>query len=284
MLGVTAALRLIFPRDSIEVYRMWIDDNAAIAAALADADAWVAQPVPDNDQLRELSQTQAVQVMCPSLGFSGFHPDMVFAWCHPDMIYAWRNGLLFRGLNEYHSAIGLWAWRRGLDVPDAVRLFSGETFRRLGYYGAFRAEIEPLSDAFTKAGLDFSWFWLRAKRLGVFMHTVNHPRIDALVLLAKLVARELGMPSRVLQEPIERYVPDQLLPIVVWPVYPELASHLGVPGSDLFMYGSSTYRLEDFLAAQWEAYGDADPEIIRCPRITDGLFDSVLEPLMTELQ
>jgi hypothetical protein len=272
--GLTAALQIIFPRDSVERYHLWEDDGASIASALVDADAWIAYPSPKNHDLLERSGTRAAQIVCPPVIFSGFHPDMV---------YAWRDGSVFRGAaGDGHSAIGLWAWRRGLDVPDAVRLFSPETFRRLGYYAAYKAEIEPLRDAFTRSGLDFSFFWRRVKRMGVFMHTINHPRIDVLVLLAKLLALELGMPPELLQQPLERYVPDELLPIAVWPVYPDLAVHLGVSGSYLFSFSRFAHSLEEFLEMQWEAYGDIDPSSVTCPRITDGLYDQALEPLLKD--
>jgi Polysaccharide biosynthesis enzyme WcbI len=274
MPGLAAALRLIFPRDSVQYHRIWVEDKASIAAALTDADIWVAQPVPDNEELLERSRTQARQVLCPPLVFSGFHPDMV---------YAWRgDGSFFQGLNPYHSAIALWAWRTGLDVPDALRLFKPEIFRRLGYYDTYRAEVDALRAAFAASKLDFSWFWLRVKRMGVFMNTVNHPRIEPIVLLAKLIAVELGVSSDVLNQPLERYVQDDLLPIAVWPVYPDLAAHLGVRGSYLFSFGPLTFSLDEFLETQWAAYGDADPDDIGCPRITTGLYDSVLEPFLVK--
>jgi hypothetical protein len=274
MPGLVAALRLIFPRDSIQHHRIWEEDNASIAASLTDADIWIAHPVHDNKELLERSGTRAKQVVCPPLLFGGFHPDMV---------YAWRNdGSFFQGLSPYHSAIALWAWRRGLDVPDAVGLFKPEIFRRLGYYEAYRGEVDALRAGFMTSSLDFSWFWLRVKRMGVFMHTLNHPRVEPIVLVAKLIAVELGMSSEVLQQPLERYVQDELLPIAVWPVYPDLAAHLGIPGSYLFSFGPLTFSLEEFLETQWAAYGDADPDGVRCPRITEGLFDSVLEPFVVE--
>jgi hypothetical protein len=272
--GLAAALRMIFPEDSIEHHRLWVEDHEVVAAALADADVWVAHKSPDNEELLERSRTRARRITCPPLIFSGFHPDMV---------YAWRDGSVFQAAaGDYHSAIGLWAWRRGLDAPEAARLFRPESFRQLGYYTAYQAEIEPLRESFAESGMDFTSFWLRVRRMGVFMHTFNHPRIDVIVLLTKLLALELGMAPELLERPIERYVVDELLPIAVWPVYPELATHLGVAGSYLFAFGRLAFSLDEFLEMQWQAYDDIDPSTVSCGRISDGLYDRVLEPLLTE--
>jgi hypothetical protein len=274
MPGLVATLRLIFPRDSIQHHRIWVEDNASIAASLTDADIWIAHEVPDNKELLDRSRTGAKQLLCPALLFSGFHPDMVFAWRD--------DGSFFEGLNPYHSAIALWAWRRGLDVADALRLFRPDIFRKLGYHEAYDMEVDGLRAGFATSSIDFSWFWLRVKRTGVFMHTMNHPRVEPIVLVSKLIAVELGASSDVLQQPLERYIQDELLPIGVWPVYPDLAAHLGVPGSDLFTFGHLTFSLEEFLETQWATYGETDPDGVRCPRITDGLYDSVLEPFVKE--
>ncbi len=171
----------------------------------------------------------------------------------------------------------------GADPFDAARLFTAETFRALGYFDAYRADIDPLRAAFARSSLDFSGFWLRAKRMGVFMHTINHPRAEVLTLLAKLVAVELGATPDVLDEPIERYVIDELVRVVVWPVYPEIAVHLGVPGSNRFTVVNDVYRSrEEFLRAQWTAYGDTDPSMVTSTRPDKDLYDAVLEPMLKE--
>jgi len=275
VLALSTALRMIFPRDAIYTYQLNLVDHSKVAAQLADADFWIAMPYPtENDRVRELSTTNAMYVSWPPLVFNGFHPDIV---------YAYRGEELFRGISDYHSAIGLWAWQRGADPFDAARLFTAETFRALGYFDAYRADIDPLRAAFARSSLDFSGFWLRAKRMGVFMHTINHPRAEVLTLLAKLVAVELGATPDVLDEPIERYVIDELVRVVVWPVYPEIAVHLGVPGSNRFTVVNDVYRSrEEFLRAQWTAYGDTDPSMVTSTRPDKDLYDAVLEPMLKE--
>ncbi len=219
---------MIFPRDAIYTYQLNLVDHSKVAAQLADADFWIAMPYPtENDRVRELSTTNAMYVSWPPLVFNGFHPDIV---------YAYRGEELFRGISDYHSAIGLWAWQRGADPFDAARLFTAETFRALGYFDAYRADIDPLRAAFARSSLDFSGFWLRAKRMGVFMHTINHPRAEVLTLLAKLVAVE-----------------------------------------------NDVYRSrEEFLRAQWTAYGDTDPSMVTSTRPDKDLYDAVLEPMLKE--
>ena len=63
------------------------------------------------------------------------------------------------------------------------------------------------------------------------MHIVNHPKIEVLAQLAQLGAKQAGL-SGALAPP--EGVPDRLARCQTWPVYPELARRLGVPGSLTF--------------------------------------------------
>ena len=285
--GLAAALQLVFPDDVVEARRLLVEHDDDITAALSDADAWIAQASHHNDYLLEHSAASAPPIVYPAIVFSGFHPDLAYAW-HRELFEADPRARLpshlFLGVSGYHSAIGLWAWRRRLSPQAAAKLFTPVAFTQLGYSDVYREDIDLLREAFETAGLDFSWFWLRAKRLGVFMHTIDHPRVEPIALLAKLLALRLGMPRAQLELPLERHLPDDLVSVAVWPVYPEIARHLGVTDSYLFSFGLSAYSLKDFLKAQWSAYGDADPAGVYCPRLEDGLFDSVLEPLVEGAQ
>ena len=66
------------------------------------------------------------------------------------------------------------------------------------------------------------------------MHIVNHPKIEVLAQLAQLGAKQAGL-SGALAPP--EGVPDRLARCQTWPVYPELARRLGVPGSLTFTGG-----------------------------------------------
>jgi hypothetical protein len=204
----------------------------------------------------------------PALTFDGFHPDMV---------YAMTEAGVFRGLGDYHSAIALWAWKHGYSAAQARRLYDDDIVRHLGYLNYFEAAQERLANAFATSGLEFSRFWMRLKRLGVFMHTLNHPRLEALELLAKEIARCLGVAEYRLQEPLTRYLTDRLLPAFVWPVYPSIALYLGVVGSYRFRYGALQFAsLDEYLEAAWEVYEKTSPSTVQCSRLKDPRYDKVL--------
>jgi hypothetical protein len=276
--GIASALRLLFPDDVVMEYPLHVDlgRTEEFDAQLARADVWVTMTHHDNEAMETRTRTHALQVQVPVLNFNGFHPDLV---------YAIRDGgSIFRGVSDYHSAIGLWAWRRGIDPAHALALFTPDAFRRLGYYSCYGTAVELLRASFDEAGLDFAEFWLRAKRSGVFMHTVNHPCIAPLVLVAKQVARRIGAPPGIMSDPLDRYLEDSLVASIVWPVYPAIARYLGVPGSYRFRVERRWFAsLLPFLEAQWEAYGDADPTVVQAIRDED-LYDHVLGPLVATVR
>jgi hypothetical protein len=69
-------------------------------------------------------------------------------------------------------------------------------------------------------------------RRGPFMHTINHPRIIACAGIAHLAAARLGLVDPAGPPPELPF--DPLAADTIWPVYPEIAEELDVPGSLLF--------------------------------------------------
>ena len=236
--------------------------------AINTCDAWVRMRTP-RDHVLGQPPSPAVIVEIPPLAFSGFHPDIVFAALGDSQ---------FLGLTAYHSAIALWAWRAGLSVEQTMPLYSSEILIELGYLNAWRDSVAEMEATFSALGLDFRPVWQRLMQLGVFMHTVNHPRIEALSLLAKLVAIRLGAEDSIWDDPVERYVRDEL-DTAVWPVYPAIADVLGVPQSVRWRLLDTTYRdLFTYLEAAWNAYGDTDRRMVTCAQLdgTNSIYSSVL--------
>ncbi len=146
IVGFVAALRLIFPDDVIQ----WLPLHVAIPAArevaeaeLATADVWIAMPSPENEQLAAIAGPAVRRIRWPHLNFNGFHPDVVYALQGPE---------IFRGVGDYHSAIGLWAWKRGLEPADAARLFVPEVFDAFGYFQYFISAQQMLGAEIEGAG------------------------------------------------------------------------------------------------------------------------------------
>ena len=269
--GVVEGLAVIAPGLEVRGFAQWdlqTDDARGEAAdAIAAADAWVRMPLPENDDIASRVAAREVVDL----------PNVVFSAFHPDAIYATRSdGSIFRGLTDYHSAIGLWAWRQGLSPDAAARLFTPEVMHRLTYDRYWGPCVTELEAAFARSSLAFPAFWMRLKRSGVFMHTINHPTGATLALLAKATAVRLGAADDVWEVPAERYTRD-FLSHLVWPVYPWVGERLGVEGCFRWkIEGRTLGSLEEWLAATWDVYADTPRDDVITDRIDDGAYDTVL--------
>lgn len=269
--GISSALSLLLPDATVVKVAEWELNNAEQVAqaveSIDSASVWVQMPMPFNEHLAHLARQESV-LRIPSVTFAAFQPDNVYA--------STSDGAVFHGFGDYHSAIALWAWKRGMDAEHAAQLFSTSVFNRLGYMKYWQPAASSLQHAFDESDLRFNDFWLRAKRLGTFMHTMNHPRIDALALVAKGIATTLGESESVWRDPVERYLPDWLNHMV-WPVYPPIARVLGVEGSYRWRRQETYHHdLASWLDSMWQAYSGHDPEMVHCGRLTSGLYDQVL--------
>ena len=280
--GIADAVRAILPGTDTPAFHMWGMDHPdahirldVIREAVARADVWVRMPLGTNVLLEEVARPQTRVIEIPSLTFAAFHPDIVMA--------VTTMGTYFRGLADYHSAIALWAWRRGLDPAEAAALFQPEVMAALGYDRYWAPAVQAVRDEF--AGSDLSWgpFWARLKREGVFMHTINHPCLAAVALQGKAVAACLTGRDSIWDEPVERYADDHLRE-VVWPVYPYVGQALGVTGSYHWRYGDTHFAdITSWAEATWSRYEGTPPEAVVCDRLQGAAYDAVLEPRLLEL-
>jgi hypothetical protein len=232
-----------------------------------NSDLWVRMPLVENEHLGRGASARVLDI--PALTFPAFHPDLVYATT--------TDGGIFRGINDYHSAIALWAWRRGVEASDVRRLYTPEVMSRLTYDQYWGPSVANLKADFGRSSLDFSAFWLRTKREGVFMHSINHPNASTVSILAKDAMIALGSDESVWSDPVAEYI-DDTLSHIVWPVYPFIGGALGVQGSYRWRNGSSLYDgIDEWAETTWAIYGDTDPGSVVSPRIDDGVYDTVLE-------
>ena len=103
------------------------------------------------------------------------------------------------------------------------------------------------------------------------MLTDNHPRVDALIHLARLAAGRLGADPERVAFPWEQVVPDGLLATSeVWPVYPVVAAPLGLDGGFVWRTGSGQLLgLEEFVRRSLETYRIVDPDSLDAPELDD---------------
>lgn len=171
--GIAAGLQRIFPGDQVGAVpfnpNVFKSEGGDLAQQLGAADVVIGH-APVLSLMNRLGKPPRAFVTIPGLYFSAFHPDSVAA-------AAPKAGRRF----GYASGICVWAYRRGVDPADAVRLFTRRNFAALGYFDRWDTSVEALRAGFVKAGVEFDRFFLAAKREGTFMYTVNHPKASALI-------------------------------------------------------------------------------------------------------
>ncbi len=248
--GLASALRLIFP--GVEVYaRASLAKKDAkaedVAQLLGQIDAWV--NVEGGEAFFSGGAFRAANpnlkyVSIPLLEFAAFHPDLCSA----------RDGAGHSV--DYTSAIAVWAYKNRLRPADGARLYNRATFTNLGYLSEWDRSVMRLRALFEASDLaaDFDRFYRRIKRLGVFMYTATHPRPAVLAELAKLIAPRLGGAESELD--VDLPALDALVDFI-WPVYPEIAEDLSLPGSGYVWQwgdGARIRGLGPFLAYSYQQY------------------------------
>jgi hypothetical protein len=223
--GLAATLQRIFPGAELHAVPVLdsVRDRRGFAKLIRAADAWVNCQGADGGHWAELAAAnpRLRYVDVPLIEFRAFHPDMCSA-------YDARTGQNCR--QKYSSRIGVFAYHAGLAPAAAARLFNEDNFARLGYLDCWSESLDLLQERFRRCGLaeHFERFYLRVKRLGQFMHTASHPKAGALVMLARIAALRIGADDSAFDREI--VIPDGL-DYLRWPVYPEIASVLGVPST-----------------------------------------------------
>lgn len=275
--GLHATLAGMLPDDDVEAM-LWLGvEPPDLRERLAGADVWVCSIPRDQAEAIAAEVGSAARIfVVPTVWFPAFHPDQT-----PILLRA--GGELHGAVGPYHSKIVVWGWRHGLSAPEVEALFRPESFAGLGYTEVWPRAVADLRAMFDASDLDFGQWFLPLQRRGAFMLTNNHPRVDALVQLARPIAAELGAATELLRYPWEQVVPDGLLATsVVWPIYPGVGDALDLPGAFV-------WRLEDgeliglgaFVERSLAAYAAVDPDSVDTAHIdVDPRFDATLAPAL----
>jgi len=275
--GLRAALAGMLPDDEVEALAWLGAEPPGLRPKLAEADAWVCSiPREQAEALAAEVGSSAQIIVVPTVWFSAFHPDQT-----PILLRA--GGELEGAVGPYHSKIVVWGWQHGLDAEQVLTFFRPDVFRTLGYFDAWTQAVAVLREIFEPTDIDFGRWFLPLGRRGSFMLTNNHPRVDALVELARQVAAELGADPALVAYGWEQVVPDGLLATsVVWPLYPGIADTLDLPGAYVWRLESGELiGLEAFVTRSLASYRDLDPATIDTAHIdVDPRFDAALLPAL----
>ena len=239
---------------------------------LAKTDLWLTMGSAAATQKVLAGMTAPHPAVCriPVIGLAAFHPDICFA-VNAETSEATRQ--------VFNSAIGAWAYRQGLGANDAVALFDADYFRALGYFNTWETSVTYLRNAFLASDLaeDFATFFYNVKRQGCFMQTLNHPTPTAIARLCALICARCGLQAS----------SDQPLPVsgspasrLIWPVYPAIADHLGIPGGDYLWQIDNQHinGLQAFLNRAFNAYAQQGiaPQSLQLVNRDMAILDQVL--------
>jgi hypothetical protein len=252
--GSTAAvLQEIFPDDTIIPVPLTANDREMVDN-VSRADYWITDGPNERINKIRIEAPKAQLIKIPRLLFSAFHPDLVYAAKLSD------NSLIHP---HYTSAIAVWCFRNGIDVKDAVKLFSKEVFAELGYFYRWKFSVELLKRSFEDSCLEFNKFFYSIQRSGVFMYSINHPKISVIIMLAKLIAFHLVKDEAILYKDI--CVNDALVDSDIWPVYPEIGFELSLPSAYEWRLGgrkiSGLASYIDFVFEEYASQGISRSDI-----------------------
>ncbi|HEX3551362.1 MAG TPA: GSCFA domain-containing protein, partial [Candidatus Elarobacter sp.] len=258
--AIALCLSRMNPGITAEAYEIDVDATKLAAPG----DVIFRQRVPwETFTKRELAPNE---IMFPQIWFNGFHPDSVYV--------AEGNTFIDSPLGQYHSSLAFWGWQHGLSVERTLELFTGPVFEHLNFFRFWNAARHAQLAEANDAGFPFDALLARWRQLGCFMHSVNHPKLVAIADLSRALAARAGI--EVVVERPEDYLEDPLLRSSVWPIYPEIGKHLGIPGAYAFKPPGPSLEtqpmgLRDFVAASFATYASR-PGPLTCERLHNEAF------------
>ncbi len=260
-LGLSAAIGALAPAlERVTVCVNELEEPATLAAhaeALAGCDLVFGHHLP----LPALGPLQD-GALHPRLRAFALVPPLVFTGNQPDCLYLHdaQGAVLPSPAVAYHSAIIAAGFLEGLDEARTLSLFNAHTYAQLGYFEAGAQDAAAGAALWAGVGLDFPAVLEEAGP--VLMHTVNHPRIGAMMALARQLLRRHAIPFREAPAP-----EDPLAGNVRWPVHPEIARRLGACGEDpQFHVRGEAMALEAMVARSFALYR-ATPPVAQPPAL-----------------
>jgi hypothetical protein len=208
----------------------------------------------------------------PGILFSAFHPDCVFV-NNADSGYI--TGPF--GVGRFHSMLGLWGWKNGLDARQTLDLFRRDVFKHVGYFDFLRISKSILTERGAISGIPLDGLLSRWLRTGSFMHSPTHPKIGVLADIARAAMAREGIET--IPE-VETYFKDSLALTPTWPVYPEIGERLGIPGHYYFKKPGqpiSMIGLDEFLHRSFAVLSKYEKDELTCSRFPMARYDALFE-------
>jgi hypothetical protein len=186
--------------------------------------------------------------------FSGFHPDQTYI--------GGLNQRVVGPLGDCHSKLAIHGFMRGLTVDETLSLFCSQSYSSLGYFDEFSVSLDTLTKRDDLVDVPVTRFLETKLRSDLCFYSFNHPTsavfsVYAADVMQYLVLHGLARHSGFPADP--SIGAESLAGSVIFPVYPEIAAHHGVPhiGSYTFKPQSTWINpidLKRFLTLEFEAF------------------------------
>lgn len=239
--GISATLKSIFPEDNVTPINCLLASDEKIFKLVENADYLIYNHYNPPD-FKEIND-KLLLIKFPTIYFPAFHPDIVNIFKKP------TNEAI---VEHYNSAIAIWCYLNNISIDVAIRLYNNETFFKLGYYNVWEKSIISLKKEFESCNFDFYRFIMNVKRDGVFMHSINHPKIKTLIQLGRMIGEKLGGEEYIYN--IEYNLIDGL-GNNTWPVYPEIGGLLSSSSSySWVIYDRFVSGLNNFIKRAYTYY------------------------------
>lgn len=184
-------------------------------------------------------------------------PMVTYTAFHPDSTYLIRRGKFIQGATgPYHSALVLAGFLEDVQPDRLIKLFNRFTFSSLGYVNQHQVATDILRRDFHEIGYDYE----PVSSSGIFMHTMDHPKIVAMNEVAKQALTKSGIVAqknaKIPIDPLDR---DWK-----WPVYADLPFgqnyifHVGIgmDSSHQVPIERRELLLSDFIRISYDIYKD----------------------------
>lgn len=218
-----------------------------MAARLSDYDIVVSQPLSDVYGPLEQSCLRKLHrhvVFFSNIYFTGYHPDCVYlhklGYSKPSPI------------GDYHSQIVFDGFHSGLSQSQILdSIFNMESSRIVENFNFSKAELLEREKSVDVVISDFV-FEIEFAALNMF--TFNHPSVEIMLKYLTRICNFLGinMPNVI-------GVTDPLKSGPVFPIYPAVASALGVKSNNLpsvFSLNGRSFNYEEFIRMSVDMYSE----------------------------
>jgi hypothetical protein len=208
--GIAACLKYMLPDGEFVVYGFPNLKNTVAVEKLkhdiSTSDVWVTSHLLEKLEYIHNSKT----ILIPEIKFEAFHPDICYALNKRN-----NNFTNF----HYNSKLIAFFYINNLDKKILINDFNEKLFIALNYNNYYSKSYELLKKTFTNSSFsidEFDLFWSSIKD-DIFMHTINHPKINVIFSIAKLIAKRLF--PEINFNSFSYLKVEDTLNYVKWPIY-----------------------------------------------------------------